>query len=107
MQKSPGRNAGKELPSTEVVPEKRFPDAFNRVVVSQMGSLMDNSGLRLWNKATSLIPGGNGLLSKRPERFAPDIWPTYYSSAKGCEIKDLDGNSYIDMAQMGLGTAIL
>ena len=68
---------------------------------------MDNSGLRLWNKATSLIPGGNGLLSKRPDRFAPDIWPTYYSSAKGCEIKDLDGNSYIDMAQMGLGAAIL
>ena len=68
---------------------------------------MNNSGLRLWNKATSLIPGGNGLLSKRPERFAPDIWPTYYSSAKGCEIKDLDGNSYIDMAQMGLGAAIL
>ena len=68
---------------------------------------MDNSGLRLWNKATSIIPGGNGLLSKRPERFGADIWPTYYSSAKGCEIKDLDGNSYIDMAQMGLGAAIL
>jgi len=66
-----------------------------------------NSGQQLWKRAIKLIPGGNGLLSKRPDRYAPDIWPTYFSRAKGCEIWDLDGNRYIDMAQMGLGTAIL
>jgi len=66
-----------------------------------------NSGLKLWQKAKQVIPGGNGLLSKRPERYAPDIWPTYYSKAKGVEIWDLDGNKYIDMAQMGIGSAIL
>ena len=26
----------------------------------------------LWQKASKIIPGGNGLLSKRPERFLPD-----------------------------------
>jgi glutamate-1-semialdehyde 2,1-aminomutase len=66
-----------------------------------------NSGLKLWQRATKAIPGGNGLLSKRPDRYAPDIWPTYYAKAKGVEIWDLDGKKYIDMAQMGIGTAIL
>lgn len=66
-----------------------------------------NTGLKLWQKAIKTIPGGNGLLSKRPDRYAPDIWPTYFSKAKGCEIWDLDGNKYIDMAQMGIGTAML
>ena len=66
-----------------------------------------NMGQKLWRKAIRIIPGGNGLLSKRPDRYAPDIWPTYFSRAKGCEIIDLDGNRYVDMAQMGLGTAIL
>jgi len=66
-----------------------------------------NTGLKLWGRAVKVIPGGNGLLSKRPERYAPDIWPTYFSRAKGVEIWDLDGNKYIDMAQMGIGTAIL
>lgn len=66
-----------------------------------------NTGIKLWQKAKDIIPGGNGLLSKRPERYAPDIWPTYFSKAKGVEIWDLDGNKYVDMAQMGIGTAIL
>ena len=64
-------------------------------------------GQALWNKAIEAIPGGNGLLSKRPDRYAPDIWPTYFSRANGVEVWDLDGNKYIDMAQMGFGTAIL
>ncbi len=66
-----------------------------------------NSGMRLWKRAVRAIPGGNGLLSKRPDRYAPDIWPTYFSRAKGIEIWDLDGNRFIDMAQMGIGAAIL
>ena len=68
---------------------------------------MSKSGLEMWDRAIKAIPGGNGLLSKRPDRYAPDIWPTYYSKAKGVHIWDLDGNQYTDMAQMGIGTAIL
>lgn len=66
-----------------------------------------NSGLQLWRRAEQCIPGGNGLLSKRPSRYAPDIWPTYFERASGVEIWDLDGNRYVDMAQMGIGAAIL
>lgn len=66
-----------------------------------------NKGKKLWSEALSIIPGGNGLLSKRPDRYAKDIWPTYFSKAKGCQVWDLDDNVYIDMAQNGIGTAIL
>ncbi|MCQ9208442.1 MAG: aminotransferase class III-fold pyridoxal phosphate-dependent enzyme [Omnitrophica bacterium] len=66
-----------------------------------------NKGLKMWEQAKKLIPGGNGLLSKRPERYAPDIWPAYFSKAKGVEVWDLDNIKYIDMAYMGVGTSIL
>jgi len=69
--------------------------------------MVDDTGLKLWQRAVRAIPGGNGLLSKRPDRYAPDIWPTYFSKAKGTDIWDLDGNRYTDMAQMGVGAAIL
>lgn len=65
------------------------------------------SGIDLWNRAKKVIPGGNNLLSKRPDRYAPDIWPNYFSSCKGVEVTDLDGKKFIDMAQMGLGSSIL
>ena len=68
---------------------------------------MNHTGLNLWKRAAQSIPGGNGLLSKRPERYAPDLWPTYYSKSKGVEVWDLENNKYIDMAQMGIGAAIL
>ena len=66
-----------------------------------------NSGQKLWNKAKKIIPGGNMLISKRPQKFLPKQWPTYFSKAKGCEIWDLDGNKYYDLSLMGVGTNIL
>jgi len=66
---------------------------------------MDNNSL--YNKAKKLIPGGTQLLSKRPEMFAPDIWPAYYSKAKGCKVWDLGEEEYIDMSIMGIGSNIL
>ena len=59
--------------------------------------LMESEGIRLYKRAQGLIPGGTQLLSKRPEMFAPDVWPSYYSKAKGCRVWDLDGREYIDM----------
>lgn len=64
-------------------------------------------GPELWNKAKKIIPGGNQLLSKRSEMFLPEGWPSYYKKAKGVEIWDLDGNKFIDMSIMGVGTCIL
>lgn len=68
---------------------------------------MISKGPELWKKAKTIIPGGSQLLSKRAERFLPDLWPAYYSKAKGCEVWDLDGNHYYDFAQMGVGCCIL
>ena len=56
--------------------------------------LTNASGPQLYAHAKKLIPGGTQLLSKRPEMFAPEIWPAYYQKAKGCRIWDLDGRAY-------------
>ncbi len=64
-------------------------------------------GQELYNKAKTLIPGGTMLLSKRPEMFLPDQWPSYFSKAKGCKVWDLDGKELIDMSIMGIGTNTL
>lgn len=66
-----------------------------------------NKGQNLYNKAKKLIPGGTMLLSKRPEMFLPENWPSYYSKAKGCKIWDLDGKELIDMCIMSIGTNTL
>ena len=69
--------------------------------------MVTSKGQVLWNKAKKVIAGGNSLLSKRPDMHLPNQWPSYFSSAKGCEIWDLDGLKYKDMGIMGIGTNIL
>lgn len=64
-------------------------------------------GQELYRKAKQLIPGGTMLLSKRPEMFLPENWPSYFSKAKGSKVWDIDGNEYIDMSIMGIGTNTL
>ncbi len=61
----------------------------------------------LWDQAKKIIPGGNGLLSKRPERFLPNGWPTYFKKASGVFIWDLNNKKYTDMTLMGIGTSVL
>ena len=68
---------------------------------------MSRTGQDLYKKARSLIPGGTQLLSKRPEMFLPEEWPSYFSKARGVETWDLDGNRYLDMSYNGLGACIL
>lgn len=72
-----------------------------------LDELMNAEGPSLYKLAKNLIPGGTQLLSKRPEMFAPEVWPSYYSKAKGCKIWDLDGREFIDMSIMGVGACIL
>jgi glutamate-1-semialdehyde 2,1-aminomutase len=66
-----------------------------------------HKGPDLYKHAKKLIPGGTQLLSKRPEMFAPEIWPAYYSKAKGCRVWDLDEQEYTDMSIMAVGACIL
>ncbi len=80
--------------------------AMNRKIDRNEGMAM-GTGQKLWKRAKRVIPGGNMLLSKRAEMFLPDLWPAYFSKAKGCRVWDLDGNEYIDMSIMGIGTNAL
>jgi len=84
------------------------PEIFhiNQHLIRNEGATM-GTGQKLWKRAKQIIPGGNMLLSKRAEMFLPDQWPAYFSKAKGCKVWDLDGNEYIDMCIMGIGTNIL
>jgi glutamate-1-semialdehyde aminotransferase len=66
--------------------------------------LFMKKGQNLYTRAKKIIPGGTMLLSKRPEMFLPDHWPSYFSKAKGCKVWDLDGTEYLDMSIMGIGT---
>ena len=84
------------------------PEVFsvNQKIYRNEGAI-SGTGQKLYKRAKRVIPGGNMLLSKRPEMFLPDMWPSYFSKAKGCEVWDLDGNKFIDMSVMGIGTNIL
>ena len=88
--------------------QKSQPDLFsqNQRIIRNEGAAM-GTGQKLWKRAKQVIPGGNMLLSKRAEMFLPEQWPAYFSKAKGCKVWDLDGNEYIDMSIMGIGTNIL
>lgn len=66
-----------------------------------------NKGQKIWRRANSIILGGNSFLSKNPNMFLPDKWPTYFSKAKGYKVWDLNNNLYYDMSLMGVGTNIL
>ena len=61
----------------------------------------------LYTHAKERMPGGVQLLSKRPEMFAPDVFPGYAVRAKGCQVEDCDGNVYYDMTTNGIGACLL
>src|SRR5262245_10010063 len=67
----------------------------------------ETSGPRLYRRAKERIPGGVQLLSKQPERFLPELWPAYYSRAKGCLVWDLDDRPLLDMSYSGIGACLL
>ena len=69
--------------------------------------MKNNITQELYRRAKMIIPGGTQLLSKRPEMFAPGQWPAYFSRAEGCEVWDLDGKHYYDMASNGIGACLL
>jgi len=87
---------------------KSQPNLFkeNQQIKNNEGAAI-GTGQKLYKRAKRVIPGGNMLLSKRPEMFLPEKWPSYFSKSKGCKVWDLDGNEYIDMSIMGIGTNIL
>ena len=75
--------------------------------MEKQNHIKKGKGAALWEKAKRLIPGGNQLLSKRSEMFLPGLWPAYYAKAKGIEVTDLDGRTYLDFSIMGIGACAL
>ena len=63
-------------------------------------------GQKLYQKAKNIILGGNMLLSKRPEMFLPNLWPSYYLKAKDIYVWDLNKKKYVDMI-CAVGQSIL
>ena len=80
--------------------------SFNSKIKRNEGSSL-GEGQKLWKRAKKIIPGGSMLFSKRSEMFLPEKWPSYFSKSKDCFVWDLDGNKYIDMSIMGIGTNTL
>src|SRR5207248_7700250 len=64
-------------------------------------------GQALYRRAKQRIPGGTQLLSKRPELYLPEQWPSYFARARGVEVTDVDGNTYVDMSMMAIGACVL
>jgi glutamate-1-semialdehyde 2,1-aminomutase len=94
----------RDVLALQVRHEHLFAD--NRQLTRNEGAAL-GTGQKLWKRAKTVIPGGNMLLSKRAEMFLPEHWPAYFSKTSGCNVWDLDGNQYVDMSIMGIGTNIL
>ena len=78
----------------------------NKRIKRNSGSFM-SKGEKIWKRANQIIPDGNMLLSKRPNIFTNNKWPTYFSKTKEYFIWDLDGKKYKDFSYMGVGTNLL
>jgi glutamate-1-semialdehyde 2,1-aminomutase len=72
-----------------------------------LSELRNGTGQRLYERAKAILPGGAQLLGKRAEMYLPELWPSYYSRASGCEVWDLDGHKYADFTMVGIGTSVL
>ena len=92
----------------DVIKNKKIKKLFNKnIKMKNILKFKNKTSQENWKKAQKLIPGGNMLLSKNPDRHLKNFWPAYYKSAKGCKIKDYDNNTYTDLYLMGVGTNIL
>ncbi|MEK7116763.1 MAG: aminotransferase class III-fold pyridoxal phosphate-dependent enzyme [Patescibacteria group bacterium] len=61
---------------------------------------------RLLERAKKVIPRASQTLSKSPDQFVEGVSPYAIIRGKGCEVWDVDGNKYIDLAS-SLGAIIL
>lgn len=55
-----------------------------------------DKSLKLWKRGKELMPCGTQTLSKGPQQYVFGVHPVYLDSGKGCIVKDVDGNKYID-----------
>ena len=80
--------------------------SINSNIQRNEGSNMDVQE-KLWKRSKNLIPGGNMMISKRPENILKKGWPAYFLKTKGCLIWDINNRKYLDFYLMGVGTNLL
>ncbi len=61
--------------------------------------------LELYEEAITLVPGGV-LGARKPTDFIKGEYPIFLESGKGCRLKDVDGNEFVDFL-CGYGPIIL
>lgn len=54
--------------------------------------------IRLYQEALKVIPMGTSTFSRSPALYSIGSSPLYIQSAKGCRMRDVDGNEFIDYA---------
>lgn len=50
----------------------------------------------IWQKSLKVIPGGNTLISKRPNLWLPNSWPTHFIKADGIRVTSSENKTYRD-----------
>jgi len=68
--------------------------------------LKTSNSVKHLKKTLKVIPGASQTLSKGYTQWSVGASPLFIEEANGCQVKDLDGNWYIDFG-MGLGPFIL
>jgi glutamate-1-semialdehyde aminotransferase len=61
---------------------------------------------KFWKKANKLIPGGNTILSKRPQLWLPKKWPTHFIKTNDISVVDINNKKYTDCV-FAVGTNVL
>ncbi len=109
------RNLIEKLDFNYQIPMKKIIDFLNKnkkfskkyISFNRNEGIKMSLGQKFWRRANSIIPGGSMLFSKNPDLHLPNLWPAYYSRAKGCKIWDLENKVYKDIFLMGVGTNTL
>src|SRR3989338_11089895 len=81
-------------------------NTIGRHLYQRTGPLVLDKSLALLERAKKVIPCATQTLSKGYTQFSVGAVPLFLESAHGCEVRDVDGNVYIDYG-MALGPYIL
>ncbi|MGQ9508689.1 MAG: aspartate aminotransferase family protein [Thermodesulfobacteriota bacterium] len=73
--------------------------------MKEIRKLNITKSLELFEEAKRLVPGGV-LGARKPSDFIEGEYPIFFDQGKGCRLKDVDGNEYIDFL-CGYGPIIL
>ena len=72
----------------KVIKNKKIKKLFKKnIKMKNILKFKNKTSQENWKKAQKLIPGGNMLLSKNPDRHLKNFWPAYYKSAKVVRLK--------------------